>query len=126
MPEMEPGLLRWKRVYDPPQPGDGFRALIDRLWPRGLKKESACWDAWWKDLAPGAELRRWFRHDPERWDEFRRRYARELDAQPAAIAGLLCHLRHGPVTLLTAAARRDCNHAAALLEYIRATRTELV
>ena len=70
-----PRQIRTKRVYDPPDPKDGTRILVDRLWPRGLKKDEAAIDLWLRDVAPSNELRRWFGHDPKRWTEFRRRYA---------------------------------------------------
>src|SRR3546814_13550537 len=70
--------VRVKRAYDPPQPSDGQRVLVDRLWPRGLRKDEARIDLWLKDIAPSAELRRWFGHDPARWEEFRRKYREEL------------------------------------------------
>ena len=78
--------LRIKRTDDPPERGDGWRVLVERLWPRGMRKEAIAVDAWLKDVAPSADLRRWFGHRVERWEEFRRRYRRELAANPAAWA----------------------------------------
>jgi uncharacterized protein YeaO (DUF488 family) len=72
------GYVRLKRVYEPAAPEDGVRILVDRLWPRGLSKEKTAVDHWMKDIAPSAELRKWFGHDPDRWPEFRRRYMEEL------------------------------------------------
>jgi uncharacterized protein YeaO (DUF488 family) len=120
MPEIETGphALSWKRVYDPAEPVDGLRVLIDRLWPRGIRKQDLTYDAWWKDLAPSAELRKWFTHDPERWDDFRRRYALELAERPEALAFLREALSHGTLTLLTASKHPRCNHALALMEII--------
>ena len=117
MPEIETGphALGWKRLYAPVSPDDGLRVFIDRLWPRGMRKDELPADAWWKDLAPSAELRKWFGHAPERWDEFRRRYAAELAARPQALEGLRDALGKGPVTILTAAKNPCCNHAAALV-----------
>src|SRR5690606_4840134 len=107
--------LRVKRVYDPPAPDDGLRVLVDRLWPRGLKKEDARIDLWLKEVAPSAELRRWFGHDPSRWDEFRRRYAAELRANPAVLEELRASLRgRGVATLLFAARDAERNNAVAL------------
>jgi uncharacterized protein YeaO (DUF488 family) len=120
MPEIEtaPHPLSWKRVYDQPTPGDGRRVLIDRLWPRGIRKQDLTFDEWWKDLAPSTELRKWFGHDPARWEEFRHRYAAELAARPQALVCLREALQRGPVTLLTASRNEHCNHAVALMEVI--------
>ena len=113
--------IRLKRVYEAPAPEDGLRILVDRLWPRGLKKEEARIDHWMKDVAPSAELRRWFGHDPARWDEFRRRYAVELKANPTALDDLRAHLRgRGAATLLFAAHDETHNNAVALKEILEA------
>lgn len=107
-----------RRVYDEPRADDGVRVLVDRLWPRGLRKEAAAIDHWFKDAAPSQALRRWFAHDPGRWEEFRRRYADELDAHPDALAPLLDLLRNTPrVTLLYAARDVARNNAVALARY---------
>ena len=110
-----PLLIR--RAYDPPAPDDGCRVLVDRLWPRGLKREAAGIDHWLRELAPSNELRQWFAHDPARWTEFRQRYAEELQSPSAAAA--LAELRgliaaHRVVTLLYAARDTTCNNAEAL------------
>jgi uncharacterized protein YeaO (DUF488 family) len=110
--------LRVKRAYDPPEPGDGTRILVDRLWPRGLAKADAAIDHWLKEVAPSNELRRWFGHDPARWDEFRRRYRAELAARPEALQELRRLAREGPVTLLFAARDEAHNDAVALAELI--------
>ena len=115
--------LRIRRAYDPPAPDDGCRVLVDRLWPRGLKRETAGVDRWLRELAPSNELRTWFAHDPARWDEFRQRYAEELQA-PAATAAL-AELRgliavHPVVTLLYAARDTTCNNAEALRLWLEA------
>ena len=115
--------LRVRRAYDPPAPDDGCRVLVDRLWPRGLKREAAGIDHWLRELAPSNELRTWFAHDPARWDEFRQRYAEELQA-PAATAAL-AELRsliavHPVVTLLYAARDTTCNNAEALRLWLEA------
>ena len=115
--------LRVRRAYDAPTPDDGCRVLVDRLWPRGLKREAAGIDHWLRELAPSNELRVWFAHDPARWDEFRRRYAEELQS-PAATAAL-AELRgliaaHPVVTLLYAARDTTCNNAEALRLWLQA------
>ena len=109
--------LRVRRAYDAPTPDDGCRVLVDRLWPRGLKRETAGIDHWLRELAPSNELRKWFAHDPARWDEFRRRYAEELRSPAAAAA--LAELRsliaaHRVVTLIYGARDTTCNNAEAL------------
>lgn len=113
-----PRQIRTKRAYDPPDAGDGMRVLVDRLWPRGLKKENAAIDLWLKEAAPSAELRRWFGHDPARWDEFRRRYFGELTDNRAALAPLFAARR--VVTLLFAARDPEHNYAVALAEWLSA------
>ena len=115
--------LRIRRAYDAPTPDDGCRVLVDRLWPRGLKREAAGIDHWLRELAPSNELRKWFAHDPARWDEFRQRYADELQAPGAAMA--LAELRgliaaHPVVTLLYAARDTTCNNAEALRLWLEA------
>lgn len=108
-----------RRVYDQPEAGDGVRVLVDRLWPRGLRKETAAVDHWFRELAPSTELRRWFGHDPDRWEEFRRRYAAELDRRPEILEPLLELLRKSPrVTLLYAAKDEKHNNAVALAHYL--------
>lgn len=111
--------LQIKRAYDAPEKTDGIRILVDRLWPRGLSRDRADVDLWLKDIAPSAELRRWFAHQPERWPEFRRRYFTELDRHPEIVAGLRAALGKGTVTLLYAAKDTQYNNAQALLEYLR-------
>lgn len=107
-------MLRLKRVYDPPSAEDGYRILIDRLWPRGLKREAADIDLWLKDIAPSHELRRWFGHDPERWEEFQSRYRKELAAREPLWRELLARSRKGRVTLVYAAKDTRHNDAMAL------------
>ena len=105
-----------KRVYEPPQPGDGTRILVDRLWPRGISRDKARIDVWLKDIAPSDDLRKRFHARPDQWDAFRAAYAAELQspAPQAAIAELLDRLRAGPVTLLYAARDDQRNNAVAL------------
>jgi uncharacterized protein YeaO (DUF488 family) len=105
-------------VYDPPSPTDGKRFLVDRLWPRGVSASTLRIDGWLKDVAPSDALRRWFGHDPRRWDEFVRRYSAELDARPQAWAPLLQAAREGPVTLLFSARDTAHNNAVALRAYL--------
>jgi uncharacterized protein YeaO (DUF488 family) len=111
-------MLQLKRVYDPLSAQDGYRVLVDRLWPRGLKREAARIDAWLKDVAPSDELRRWFGHDPARWEEFQARYIRELMAQELVWQELLQPARKGRVTLLYAAKDVHRNNAVALKSFL--------
>lgn len=115
-------MLKVKRAYDKAGPDDGSRYLIDRLWPRGVTKSSAKLEGWLKDVAPNDALRRWFNHDPERWDEFRRRYFAELDRKPEAWKPILQAARKSPVTLVYGARDTEHNNAVALAEYLRAHR----
>lgn len=110
--------LRIKRVYDPPTDDDGCRILVDRLWPRGLTKERAQLDAWLKEIAPSNELRRWYGHDPGKWDEFRERYFKELDDRSKQVDELLELVRKGPATLLFSSKELRLNNAVALKEYL--------
>jgi uncharacterized protein YeaO (DUF488 family) len=107
-----------KRAYEPPVPADGFRVLVDRLWPRGLTKEKLRIDAWMKDVAPSTELRKWIHSDMSRWSEFRRRYFKQLDSQPEAVAELRKRARAAKVTLVFAARDPENNHAAILKDYL--------
>jgi uncharacterized protein YeaO (DUF488 family) len=111
-------MIKLKRAYEKPAPEDGFRVLVERLWPRGLKKEALDLDLWLKDVAPSPELRRWFGHDPARWEEFRRRYWRELAARPAPVQLLREKLRQGQVTLVYGSRDREHNAAVALKEFL--------
>jgi uncharacterized protein YeaO (DUF488 family) len=103
-----------KRVYEAPAEGDGYRVLIDRLWPRGLKKEAVSMDVWARELAPSTELRKWFGHDPARWDEFRQRYAAELADSADVWQALARRSAKEPVTLLYGARDEEHNDAVAL------------
>ncbi|MDE2119859.1 MAG: DUF488 family protein [Betaproteobacteria bacterium] len=112
--------LQIRRVYEPASPDDGFRVLIDRLWPRGLRRESAAIDLWFKDIAPSPALRTWFGHEPARWAGFGERYRAELDANAPAVQRLAGLLRaHGRMTLLYAARDPVHNHAVVLRDYLR-------
>ncbi len=108
-----------KRIYDPPEPSDGQRILVDRLWPRGVSKQKAALTLWLKEIAPTTGLRVWYDHDPAREAEFRRRYEAELDGNPQAVARLEDLVKAGPVTLLYAAHDTLRNHALVLADYIR-------
>ena len=109
-----PATVRQKRAYEPPASSDGTRILVDRLWPRGVRKADAALDGWVKEIAPSTELRKWFGHDPERWPEFRRRYARELDSHADEIERLRALARKAPVTLVFGARDEEHNDAVVL------------
>lgn len=110
--------VRLCRAYDAASPEDGERFLVDRLWPRGVKRESLQLAAWLKDVAPSDSLRRWFGHQPARWEEFRGRYRTELEANPEALKPLIDALGRGPVTLVYAARDVAHNHALVLRELL--------
>jgi uncharacterized protein YeaO (DUF488 family) len=115
--------IRVRRVYDEPSPEDGARVLVDRVWPRGMRKDAARLDEWAKDVAPSAELRTWYRHDPAKFGEFRRRYTAELE-QPGprqALSRLRVLAAGKPLTLLTATRDLDLSQAAVLAEVLRET-----
>lgn len=111
-------MIQTRRVYDAPEPGAGARFLVERLWPRGMKKEALELDGWLKDVAPSADLRRWFGHDPAKWEEFRRRYFAELDRHPEAWLPIQEAARRGKVTLLYSARDTEHNSAVALKAYL--------
>ncbi len=115
-----PLRVRIKRIYEAPTRADGYRVLVDRLWPRGLTKESARIAAWAKELAPSTELRRWFGHAPGKWAQFSRRYRRELKACPVELDGLRAHARRRTVTLLYAAKDPEYTHARVLKAVLEA------
>jgi uncharacterized protein YeaO (DUF488 family) len=108
-----------KRAYDPASPSDGYRVLIDRLWPRGVSKQQAKVDEWQKELAPSTELRQWFGHEPDRFAEFRRRYVGELRGQRPRLAELRRRAREGTLTLVYAAHDSEHNDAVVLAEVLR-------
>jgi uncharacterized protein YeaO (DUF488 family) len=122
-PTLKP-VFRTKRAYERADGSDGQRFLVDRLWPRGIKKEALQLDDWIKEVAPSTELRKRFSHDPRQWPNFRRAYFRELEAEPAAVQRLLDAARHGPVTLVYSSREVEHNNAVALREFLesRATR----
>ena len=113
-------MLRTKRVYDLPRKSDGCRVLVDRLWPRGLSKAAADVQVWLRDIAPSDALRRWFAHDPAKWDTFRRKYRAELKASPDSVRMLKrLEREQGVVTLVFAAADTAHNNAVALIEVLK-------
>ena len=109
--------IQLKRAYEPAAPGDGYRVLVDRLWPRGLRKADAHLDAWLKEIAPSDPLRRWFAHDPDRFREFRERYRRELRGK-TELAGLADRARHQRITLVYSAHDEQHNNAVVLAREI--------
>lgn len=109
--------LKIKRVYDSPAKDDGMRVLVDRLWPRALSKQKAKVDVWLKDIAPSTELRKWFAHDPKKWDEFIKKYQMELDKNSEQIAILKEYLEQGPVTLVYGA-RDDVRNEALVIKQL--------
>jgi uncharacterized protein YeaO (DUF488 family) len=113
-------MIHLKRVRDQALPGDGTRFLVERLWPRGVRKEDLAADAWEKDAGPSTELRKWFSHDPAKWSEFQRKYFAELDTRPDAWEPILKAARHGSVTLLYSSHDGEHNNAVALKTYLDA------
>ncbi|HEU4854835.1 MAG TPA: DUF488 domain-containing protein [Nitrosospira sp.] len=111
--------LKLKRVYEPSDKNDGTRILVDRLWPRGMTKAKADVDIWLKELAPSAELRKWFGHDPDKWTEFKKRYRAELEENDEQLARLREEIKKGAVTLLYGAKDEEHNDAVALAEFLR-------
>ena len=111
--------IRLKRAYDPASPSDGYRVLIDRLWPRGVSKQQAKLDEWEKELAPSTELRQWFGHEPDRFAEFRRRYISERRRQRSRLAELRRRAREGTLTLVYSAHDSEHNDAVVLAEVLR-------
>ncbi len=111
-------MMKIKRVYEKPSRDDGKRILVDRLWPRGLRKEEARIDEWAKELGPSSELRKWFGHDPAKWEEFRKCYFSELHEHEGLVEGIVTSARKGTVTLLFGSKEERFNNAVALKEYI--------
>ena len=111
-------MLKLKRVYEKTEGKDGTRFLVERLWPRGMKKEDLKMEAWLKDVAPSDGLRRWFAHDPAKWSEFQRRYRAELVKSTEALKPILDAARHGDVTLLFSARDTEHNNALVLKEFM--------
>ncbi len=111
-------MIKLKRVYEGKEEQDGLRILVERLWPRGITKEKAAVDLWLKELAPSTELRKWFSHDPEKWREFRRRYAAELEERKEALALVRGKSKKGTVTFLYSSHDQEHNNAVALKELL--------
>jgi uncharacterized protein YeaO (DUF488 family) len=118
-------VLKWampvkvKRVYEKPTRADGQRVLVDRVWPRGMKKEEAALDLWLKEVAPSTALRKWYGHDPEKWEEFKARYFKELKKKEEEIRTLRNLMNKGTLTLLFGSKEEKLNNAAALREYLK-------
>jgi uncharacterized protein YeaO (DUF488 family) len=111
-------MIGLKRVYEPSSPDDGIRVLVDRLWPRGISKAKAAVDIWLKEVAPSPELRRWFSHDSARWEEFRERYRKELEANTSNVQRLRDMSAQGKITLIFSTRDVERNSAAVLREYL--------
>jgi len=114
--------IQLKRAYKPPEKQDGTRLLVERLWPRGLTKEKAAIDEWFKDVAPSQELRKWYAHDLKKWEAFRRRYLDELRGNPEAVSRLRERVKGGPVTFVFAAKDEEHNSALILKKFIEGKR----
>lgn len=110
--------IRLKRAYDKPSKNDGHRVLVDRVWPRGVSKEDADLDEWMKEAAPSTGLRKWFGHDPDKWEEFSRRYYKELDKNSESLKPLVQRAKKGRITLVYGSKEARYNNAVALKEYL--------
>jgi len=110
--------MKLKRAYETPDASDGIRILVDRVWPRGVTKEKLQIDHWLREVAPSSELRKWFAHDPAKWDEFRRRYEEELAQNSEPLGQIMEQLKHGPVTLVYGAKDEKHNQAVVLKDYL--------
>ena len=111
-------VIRLQRAYADPAPRGGKRILVERLWPRGLTKERAGIDAWIKEIAPSPTLRKWYGHDPDRWEEFQTRYRSELQANPESVERLRAEIGSGPVTFVFGSKEEEKNSASVLKEYL--------
>ncbi len=112
-------MVKVKRIYDPSSPEDGKRIYIDRLWPRGLKKSEAIFDEWLKEIAPTDTLRKWFGHDPAKWNEFKKRYTKELESKEELLNKLKSEAKRGRITLLYSAKDTEHNNAVALAAFLK-------
>jgi uncharacterized protein YeaO (DUF488 family) len=115
-------MIHLKRVYEEPSPEDGSRILVERLWPRGMTKERAAVDLWLKEVAPSQELRKWFAHDPAKWEQFERRYWKELQGEREPVETLRRKVKEGVLTLVYAAHDEQHNGAVALKEFLERPR----
>ena len=111
-------IVSIKRAYASPGPHDGYRVLVDRLWPRAVSKADACIDEWWKEHAPSTALRKWFNHDPAKWRRFKQRYTNELEANRDAVARSVNRAGHGPITIVYGAKDEQHNQAIVLRKFI--------
>jgi len=116
-------IIRLKRIYEEPDPADGYRVLVDRLWPRGIAKEKARLDEWAKEIAPSNDLRKWFHADRTKWAEFQRKYRAELDNHHEQLRELAARAHRGQLTLLYASTDTQRNHAIVLAEYLETLKT---
>lgn len=113
-------MIKLRRIYDPEEPDEGYRVLVDRLWPRGISRADASWNEWMKEIAPGNELRKWYNHDPSRWESFREKYKQELSSRHDLLLRLLQLERdHGTLTLLYSSREQSLNNAVALREFLQ-------
>lgn len=112
-------MIRLKRIYDEPSQEDGIRILVDKLWPRGVSKDKAELDIWLKEVAPSDDLRKWFSHDPGKWEEFKERYFKELDQKTEYVDQIIERAEDNDVTLLYAAKDEKYNNAVVLMEYVK-------
>ena len=117
-------IIRLKRAYEAPSPADGLRILVERLWPRGLRREQVAVDVWLKEVAPSTELRRWFGHDAAKWEEFRRRYRDELRERPGGLQRLQSLIKAGPVTFVYGSRDQEHNAATVLKELLESESAE--
>jgi len=115
-------MIKIKRIYQTPAAGDGFRILVDRLWPRGLSKEKAKVDLWLKDISPSNELRKWYSHDPAKWAEFKRKYLKEIEGKKLELDLLRQKAKSGIITFLFSSKEEKLNNAAALKEFVESKR----
>lgn len=112
-------MIKLRRVYDPEKPGEKYRVLVDRLWPRGVSKDRADWDEWIKEVSPSNELRKWYNHDPAKWEKFKGSFRQELAGKKEELERLKqLEIKHGTITLLYASKEEKLNNAAALREFL--------
>ena len=112
-------MIKIRRIYEPEEPGEQYRVLIDRLWPRGISKEKAGWDKWMKEIAPSDQLRKWYNHAPEKWEEFKDLYEKELtDKQDQLNELKTLEIKYKTLTLLYSSREKELNNAAALKEFL--------
>lgn len=112
-------MITLRRVYDPEKPGEHYRVLVDRFWPRGISKENAGWHEWLREISPSNELRKWYNHDPLKWEEFKKLYKKELAGKEGELKRLRqLEIKHGTLTLLYSSREEKYNNAAALKEFI--------